>query len=117
VGNNLPFLFVTAILLVGFTDAWRYNKSGGGFEGPYDPLYPGWDPLGVMEDSDQAAELKVKEIKNARLAMTAFLGFAVQGLVTGKGPLENLADHLADPAANNAVTNICGPNVARILGN
>jgi hypothetical protein len=113
-GNNLPFLFVSTIIILGFTEVWRYNRSGGGFEGPYDPLYPGWDPLGVCEDPDTFAELKVKEVKNARLAMVTFLGFLVQGLVTGKGPLENLADHLADPIHNNAVTNIAGPNLARI---
>jgi hypothetical protein len=115
-GNNLPFLFVSTILVLGFTEVWRYNRSGGGFEGPYDPLYPGWDPLGVMNDPDTAAELKVKELKNARLAMVSFLGFLVQGLVTGKGPLENLADHLADPIHNNAITNIAGVNAAKILG-
>lgn len=115
-GNNLPALFVSTILVLGAVEVWRYNGSGGGFDGPYDTLYPGWDPLGVTEDPDTFAELKVKEVKNARLAMVSFLGFLVQGLVTGKGPLENLADHLADPANNNAVTNIAGVNSARILG-
>eukprot|EP00775_Hariotina_reticulata_P010665 gene10665-10824_t len=108
VGNNLPFLFVSTILLIGAVEVWRYNGSGGGFDGPYDTLYPGWDPLGVCEDPDTFAELKVKEVKNARLAMTSFLGFLVQGLVTGKGPLENLSDHLADPAHNNAVPQFTG---------
>jgi ABC-type transport system involved in cytochrome c biogenesis permease subunit len=57
-----------------------------------------FDPLGLGNDNP---DLTSKEIKNGRLALVSLLGFGAQALVTGKGPIQNLIDHITDPFSNN----------------
>merc|ERR1712100_358294 len=120
INNPLPLVVVAAfeVGLMAAVESYRRNGTGpsgyspgvGKFDASIfdglDNLYPGgpFDPLGLADDPDVFAELKVKEIKNGRLAMVSVLGFAVQSYITGEGPYANWSKHVTDPFGYNLIT-------------
>lgn len=120
VTNPLPLVVVIAlnVVLLGAVEKFRADGAGpagyspgvGKFDGSVfdglDSSYPGgpFDPLGLADDPEVFAELKVKELKNGRLAMVGVLAFAIQGAVTGEGPYANWSKHVADPFGYNLLT-------------
>jgi light-harvesting complex I chlorophyll a/b binding protein 1 len=57
-----------------------------------------WDPLGIAPQSEEEFdEMRLKELKNGRLAMVATAGFFYQEILTNQGALEQLASGHISP--------------------
>eukprot|EP00958_Prasinococcus_capsulatus_P015675 scaffold1677_cov247-Prasinococcus_capsulatus_cf.AAC.1 len=77
----------------------EYYRAKGGPLGEAAGAYPGgaFDPMGFADDEEAFAELKVKEVKNGRLAMLAVAGCYAQSFVSSQGPVADVFAHAADP--------------------
>mmetsp|Transcript_10742 Transcript_10742/g.66256 ORF Transcript_10742/g.66256 Transcript_10742/m.66256 type:complete len:193 (-) Transcript_10742:34-612(-) len=118
--TNFVTLVVVMHYMFGFAEMKRYmdfkNPGSQGAPGSFLGLegafkggengYPGgiFDPMGFSK-GPEFEKMKLREVKNGRLAMMAMLGFFAQAASTGSSPLENLSAHLSDPWTANVASN------------
>uniref|UniRef100_A0A061S9W9 Chlorophyll a-b binding protein, chloroplastic n=1 Tax=Tetraselmis sp. GSL018 TaxID=582737 RepID=A0A061S9W9_9CHLO len=96
----LPALIAIEAVVMGYIETKRLQGFKQTGKSGFLNAHP-FDPAGMNSDS-----MALKEIKNGRLAMIAFVGFSVQALVTREGPLANLGAHMSDPFNVNITTSI-----------
>lgn len=108
-GFDLKTLIGFQIIIMGFLEAARTRGFMATGESGVVGNFP-FDPTG--QDSPA---MKVKEIKNGRLAMMSFLGMVSQYAVTGTSPIEGLKAHMANPTGVNIFTSAVGNEVVAAI--
>ncbi len=105
-GQGIAAIAACQLVLMGGPEYARYvgikSLEPVGIYLPGDVVYPGgapFDPLGLSDDAARFEEQKVMEVKNGRLAMLAWAGFAAQAAATREGPVANAAAALHGWAA------------------
>ncbi|KAL6771630.1 LHCA9 [Auxenochlorella protothecoides x Auxenochlorella symbiontica] len=93
-------LLAIEFLTLGFLELKRYQGWKETGSSGFLNSFP-FDPAGLDSPS-----MRLKEIKNGRLAMIAFIGFVAQATVTRQTPLQNLTAHLSSPFDNNILTSV-----------
>mmetsp|Transcript_17354 Transcript_17354/g.37450 ORF Transcript_17354/g.37450 Transcript_17354/m.37450 type:complete len:386 (+) Transcript_17354:1269-2426(+) len=125
-GIDLVQLFYIQSAMMAFAEVRRLQdfKEPGSLESQYffglekyltskstgDPAYPGGPIFNffdlVRDTSSSLNYFKEAELVNGRLAMVATVGIAVQAIVTGDGPYQNLLNHLDDPLGQNVLAQV-----------
>ena len=99
---DIKTLIGIQIVVMGFLEASRIR----GFMATGESGALGKFPL--LAIGEDTPEMRLKEVKNGRLAMMSFLGMVSQYAVTGTSPIEGLKAHMANPTQVNIFTSAVG---------
>jgi len=87
-GRVSPAYWAACLLAAGAIDLYGINQAKANEPG-YFPGNLGFDPLGLYpKDEAGQKQMRLKEIKNGRLAMMAITGFAIQEFVSKLGVVD-----------------------------